>query len=289
MDKKILDNMSGQELKELIDDEVVTLEEINNIGLEKIMNFEIDMLCFGTGDMNLIRCCAELIEQRNNDEVLNKAQISSVINKVQAEHVIIEDYPEKSPKAYSVKRVRIFRKIGLVAAIIALLLAGTTLVAAAFGVNIFEYLSNVVRQDEGTEVSVDNYTISHDGKYKKYSTIEELITNEGLEESNIMYPSKWPKGISPQSAQISKSTHGEKCIQIMTNNANTKIVIELMANTHKDNFNNNEVYESHDTTFYILAEEDLYFAFCYKDGNEYSIQANNYDNLIFIIEHLKEN
>ena len=40
MDKNLLDNMSGQELKEMINDEIITLEDLDNTALEKILDFE---------------------------------------------------------------------------------------------------------------------------------------------------------------------------------------------------------------------------------------------------------
>ena len=82
MDKNLLDNMSGQELKEMINDEIITLEDLDNTALEKILTFETDMLCFGTGDMTIIRRCSELLNKRNDSDVLNKDKIISIIDKI---------------------------------------------------------------------------------------------------------------------------------------------------------------------------------------------------------------
>lgn len=285
MDKNLLDNMSGQELKEMINDEIITLEDLDNTALEKILDFETDMLCFGTGDMATIRRCSELLNKRNDSDVLNKDKIISIIDKVKREHVIIVDEEKtQESKAKVIKRKYItLRKIGLVAAIITVLMSVTVLVAAAFGVNIFEYISKIVRQDEGSQIVVDDFTFYHNGGSKQYSTIEEMIDEENL---NIMYPTKWPSGIHQTSVRVSTETNKNGVIQFFTNDSNVGINIELGAMMFDSR--NSDIYEHNDTIFYIKKENNTFVSYCHYKNNTYYFTANCREDLILIINNMKE-
>ena len=284
MDKNLLDNMSGQELKEMINDELITLEDLDNTALEKILDFETDMLCFGTGDMTTIRRCSELLNKRNDSDVFNKDKIISIIDKVKREHVIIVDEEKTQESKAKVIRGKhiILRRIGLVAAITAVLMSVTVLVAAAFGVNILEYISKIVRQDEGSQLNVDGFTFYHNGEARQYSSIEEMIVEENL---NIMYPTKWPEGIELDSVRIANGTNGNTIIQFYTNDVNTTVEIELAApifdSSSEDRYISNGVE-------YNLDVYGTFVASCHYRNSSYYICANSKKELITIIDNLKE-
>ena len=287
MDKKSLDNMSGQELKEMIDNEIITLEELDNTALEKILDFETDMLCVDTGDMTTIRRCSELLNKRNDVDSSNKGGIVSIIDKAASERVIIVDEDKTHESKAKVIRGKhiILRRIGLVAAIMAVLMSLTVLVAAAFGVNIFEYISNIVRQDEGSQINVDNFTFYNGGEATYYTSIEDIVKEQGC---CIMYPTKLPENVTIEKITMYVTPRGNDEICIITNNDKIKISIEKNA-TNEDIWGNHDsFYEANGTKYYIFQSDDVYFASCYYKKNYYSIQAESYDNLILIIDNLKE-
>ena len=278
--------MSGQELKEMINDEIITLEDLDNTALEKILDFETDMLCFGTGDMTTIRRCSELLNKRNDSDVLNKDKIISIIDRVKREHVIIVDEEKtQESKAKVIKRKYItLRKISLVAAIITVLMSVTVLVAAAFGVNIFEYISKIVRQDEGSQINVEQFTFHNGGEVKVYSSIEEM---EETENYNIMYPSKLPANVNITSVKINESEQGNRQIQFITNENETYVFIEKNKKAPSTLDKNSILYEKNGVSFYI-AQENIYFAFCYYNDDYYYIQTTTYEKLILILDNMKE-
>lgn len=286
MDKNLLDNMSGQELKEMIDDEIIALEELDNTALEKLLDFETDMLCVDTGDMTTIRRCSELLNRRNDSEILNKDRVISIIDKAASERVIIVDEDkthESKAKVIRGKHITL-RRIGLVAAIVAVLMSVTVLVAAAFGVNILEYISKIVRQDEGAEINVEQFTFHNGGEIETYSTIGEMVESESLD---IMYPTKFPKNINIHSVIVNESEHGNKQIQIITNDNNVRVFVEQNVQKTEETFDGNNIYEFKGKTYYIF-EENGSFALCYYKNCYYTIQANSYDDLILIINNMKE-
>ena len=283
MDKNLLDNMSGQELKEMINDEIITLEDLDNTALEKILDFETDMFCFGTGDMTTIRRCSELLNKRNDSDVLNKDKIISIIDKAKREHIIIVDEEKTQESKAKVIRGKhiILRRIGLVAAITAVLMSVTVLVAAAFGVNILEYISKIVRQDEGSQINVDDFTFYHNGGSKQYSTIEEMIEEENL---NIMYPSKWPDGIELNRVQISNEVSGV-VIYFYTNDTDVGINVELEAD--EISLSNYEELIYNDIVYYIKERHGIVYASCYYNKSLYYISAHTKEDLTYIIENIR--
>ena len=283
MDKFILDNMSGRELKEMIDNEVITLEGLDNEALGKIMNFEIDMLCLGTGDMEMIHRCSELMDERNEHRELDKEKFMNIIRETEKEHVVIVDDDTAKNKAKVTGRKHIaFRRIGLVAAVMAVLMSVTVVASAAFGVNIFEYIGKIVRQDEGSQIVVDDFTFYHNGEAKRYSSIEEMIEQEKLD---IMYPTKWPEGIELDSVRIANGTNGNTIVQFYTNNSNTTVEIELYASEFSSS--SDDKYVSNGIE-YTLDSYDTFSASCYYNGNRYFIGANTRNELLTIIDNFEE-
>lgn len=285
MDKNLLDNMSGQELKEMINDEIITLEDLDNTALEKILDFETDMLCFGTGDMTTIRRCSELLNKRNDSDVLNKDKIISIIDKVKREHVIIVDEEKTQESKAKVIRGKhiILRRIGLVAAFMAVLMSLTVLVAAAFGVNVFEYIQKTVRLGGGS-LEVDSVTFYHSGETKDYASIEELIETEDLD---ILYPEKLPEGIYITKVKVDKTFAGKDAIKIYTNDVGVCITIEFATEFVPTSLI--DTYHHNDMCFYFdQVDSNIAHAYCLYKDNAYCISAHSKDDLIFIINNLKE-
>jgi len=93
-DKDILDNLKGQEIKELIIDRKITLEELDTSALEKLLDYETDMLCLDMGDMELIRACAARLDELNGPAMTDE-EFWSIIKK--AEERMISGEKENTP------------------------------------------------------------------------------------------------------------------------------------------------------------------------------------------------
>lgn len=280
--RKQLDNMTGQEIKEMIEKDNISLEQLDDSSLEKIMSYEIDMLCFNSGDMMTIRRCAMIINERDNDNTLTKDSVISIIDKTEKEHITIVNEKEQLPKAKIIKKHITLRRIGLVAAVITVILATTALLASAFNVNIFEYISEIVRKDQGSRIDVDGFTFYHNGESKQYSSIEEMIEKENLD---IMYPTKWPEGIYVVTTQLVTEINGNTVVQFFTNNVAINFEVEL--NSSPKTSNSDQSYE-HNGVLYHIVKHDIYTAACNYKGKNYYISADTKEKLILIIENIKE-
>lgn len=178
-DKNILDNLKGQEIKELIIDNKITLEDLDVSALEKLFDYETDMLCIDEGDMGLINACAKRLDELNGP-AMSEEHFWAVINK--AEERMVSGEKENTPVDVSVnaparvvKKRIIWKKVWLVAAIVALLISAATITASAFGFNIFEYFKEVMELSVGGKVDKGTVTLINRGEAKEYDSIEELL------------------------------------------------------------------------------------------------------------------
>ena len=277
--KNTLDNLTGQEIKEMINVGNIEIEQLGASALRKLMNYEVDMLCFGEGDLELIDKCSELLDEI--DPVpMSSEEFMNIIRRNEKERItIIEDgasYNRVPQKRFVLKR------IAIVAAAVVILIASTVSVAAAFGVNIFEYINEMVSQPEGTQIDIDGFTFYHNGDVKKYSSIEQLIDDEGLD---IMYPTKLPEGIIIKGIEKNVGINGKENIEIYTNDTNTNIQIKLTSNQIITN--RTETIEINGIKYYIQ-KGDLVSASCYLNNNTYYISAKTLDDVLLIIENMKE-
>ena len=282
MDKNLLDNMSGQEIKELIDDEIITLQELQDSALEKVLDFETEMLCHGTGDMDLIRQCSEILDERSKSDKLNHKEICDIINKAKSEYVTIIN-TDNSHSVAPQRRIRfVLKRIAIVAAAIMIMMTTTVAVAAAFGVDILGYLKNIANEPKGTAVDIDEFTFYNANGSKRYDSIQEMVKTENLD---IMYPTLLPEGVDVEIVSLTDTENNQSVVQIITNDSAVNIQIEL--DTSEFHTTIDTIYEHNERIYYIILEEH-YVAVCYHKNNKYYISANNYEDLILIINNMKE-
>ena len=286
-DKDILDNLKGQEIKELIIDRKITLEELDTSALEKLLDYETDMLCLDMGDMELIHACAARLDELNGP-VMTDEEFWSIIKKAEERMISGEkentpvDAPVTAPARVVKKRI-IWKKVWLVAAIVALLISAATITASAFGFNVFECFREVIGLSAGEKVDKGTVTLINRGEAKEYDSIEELLEAENI---NILYPSVLPEGIEITTINIKEGTNSGNFIQVLTNDAQTNIVIYTNRLESNSSFNGCEEHRFNGYTFYVRKE--LNSAYCYSNDCYYSIQSNSYNNLLLIIENIKE-
>lgn len=283
MDKILLDNMTGQEIKELIADEIITLQELDVPALEKVLDFEIEMICHGNGDMDVMRQCSEILDERSKSDKLNHDDILAIINKTKSEQVTIINADNACPSVVAPQRKMrfVFKRIAIVAAAIIIMMTTTVAIAAAFGVNILGYLNQVIRQDKGSEIIAGDFTFHHQGEIKEYSSLEEMIEMEKLD---ILYPTELPDGIYIDKVMVLESPIAEKEICITTTDPNIIITVFIEYYENIPAFEDAEIFQVNNCRFYI--ENNI--AMCFNKGNYYSIKADDFDDLIMIIENFKE-
>lgn len=280
-----LDNMTGQEIKEMINEKAIVLDDLDYSSLLKVLDHEIDMLVFGSGDMDFINKCSDLIEAKETDPIISDERFDEIIENTLAEHTVTVSDGEKETRGNKPDRTTrriVLRRFAIVAAAIITIFATTTLVAAAFGVNIFEYLASVVRQPEGSSKDIGEFTFYHNNETKRYSSIEQMIEEEDL---NIMYPTVFPEGITIKNVRFNIGIDGKESVRFFTNDIDTNIQIAL--SEERIVVDGVETIEIEGTIYRIQRGDFVSVSYC-VNNNTYYISAKTVDDAFLIIENMKE-
>ena len=283
MDNNLLDNLSGQEIKELINEKAININELTNSALEKVLDFEIQMLCHGSGNMDIIHQCSEVLDNRNKSNKLNEDEIRDIINKTKAKHITVVDVKNEPSKVAPVRKSRtLLKRIAIVAAAIIIMATTIAVIATAFDMDIIKFLKNITGEPNGTVVNVDEFTFYNSNGAKKYDTVQQMAEIENLE---IMYPTSLPDGVDIRSIRLTNNANNNDMLQLITNNAKVNLHIELNASEFTEYSDN--IYEHGGVKYYIHLDEGC-IATCFYKSNVYYVSAENYDDLISIINSMKE-
>ena len=275
--------MTGQEIKEMIDNELVSLQELTDSALEKVLDFETEMICHGSGDMEIIRRCSELLDQRSKSNKLNAVEISDIINKTKAEHVTVVDVDNGNSTA-APRRIRlVLKRIAVVAAAIMIMLTATVSIAAAFDIGVTRYLKSIMKEPDGTVIHVDGMSIYNGKNPTVYYSVEELLEAEKVD---IMYPTVFPESVTFKNIRFGERPSGHNGIRFRTNDiwVGVSIVLDAKKFAPSDDM----IYEHNGVTYYIYTCEEGWFAICFYNNDQYFIGAYSYDDLKLIIDNMKE-
>lgn len=274
-----LDNLTCQEIKEMIYDNRIQLVSLETSILQRLMDHEINLLCEGHGDEELIEKCAGIICERNIP-MMSHDKFISIIDTLQKENT------EQPTRVVSVKRFSLRRAL-LIAAMISTIVVCGTMVASAFGFNLLEYIVEIAGQPDGTEIEADGLTFYKGGQTKKYTTLKEAVEKENL---NIMYPEAFPNGIGVETIMVADSDIGDKNIQILTKDKEIIIVVDTKVAPKDNAYDDGEIYKIGNIVYKLFENgtENKYNAYCNFNNCDYIIATKNYEDLIFMIDNMKE-
>lgn len=278
MSEYILDNLKGQEIKELMVNGKITLKDLDTTALNKLLDYETDMLCLDEGDMDLIHACASRLDELNGP-AMSDEEFLAVIKKAEDEYVSSNT---NTLPVRTVKRRLASKKIWLVAAVIALLAATATITVSAFGLDMFEYLKDILGLSVGEKIDKDTITLVNNGTIEEYESIEELFLTTNLD---ILYPSELPNGSELEKVHISTGTNGGNFIEFIASDLSTYISVDMNIKTDVVN-DYTEKLVVNGCTYYTFKNE--VFAVCYYNDCYYYISSDTYENLILIINNMRE-
>lgn len=272
--KKELDNMTGQELKEMITNQKIKLEDLDIEKLNRLFEYESTVICNNEGDSELLLRCADLLAEKEGFAEEHDKQFQEMLQA--AMHNV--PVTARRRKRYG------FKKALLIAAAVALLVGSLSVVAVAFGCDIFAYFREIITRPAGATMEKEAVTLTHNGEAKEYSSMEELVRTERLE---ILYPAVLPESISVTEVRLLTEADGKETVEIQTTDEQTRIYVHLEMNNAGEPRDDSERLVVNGEEFYVRAETCS--AVSYISGNFYSIQASNYEDLMKILNNLKEN
>lgn len=236
-------------------------------------------------DNDLIKDCVELLLELQNKEVtLSTEEIEDLVRKIPfADTDMIKSVNAKG-------KVRKFKKkkILLIAAVIAILIAILSIVSIAFEWNIFDALKDrfgsVANAPAGVEQHEDGISFERLGKDRLYENIEQISENEDLD---ILLPTNLPAGLSINKIKIYE-IDGREEVLVSFNNDSSYIVTKNK--TIPEEVLKNEKAIIGKTECYIenLEEVGLVQIHFVHKNNYYYFIHNDKQVLLDIIENLEE-
>ncbi len=183
------------------------------------------------------------------------------------------------------------KKVWLVAACIAILVALFSLVSVAYDWNVFDYLSekfgSVHSAPIEKEQSFNGVSVFYGGKSSFYPTIEDALKSEKV---NVLYPTYLPNDITITEIVFYEKEKNDKMAYTFNNSSITFVItLNTSINDHIRSFST-EIKEINGLTCYIcnmsdIANTQIYFE---HNGNLYMLSHTDKKDIIKIIKNLKE-
>lgn len=271
MDKKLHETLGGAELKKLITEDKLCIEELDAATLQKLFDYETAMLCTDEGDIDTLNACAARLDAVNGP-LVSKEEFFNIINK---------DIPAVKPA----RRLR-FKKVLLVAAAVAVFFATVTITATAVDFNPFNYFREVIGMGPGGTLNKGNVTLEFQDVQQEYDTVEEALQANDIE---ILYPTVLPEGITLKAIEFVSTASSEEIIRFATNTPYVSVYVERKTDSHPFH-SYKEEFVIEDCTFYIFDDTVTppeYYAVCFYGDYYYCICANSYEDIILILSNLK--
>ena len=187
------------------------------------------------------------------------------------------------------KTQKTVRIVAILAASLAVLLLSVTVAAAIKGVSLIGLLlgdkKDILEMEPGEKVEEESITLVRNGELISYSSLEEVVLNTGYD---ILYPSYLPDGVKIDRVVVTDVGNEKVQIIFKTNIENLWIDIINPPITSEENLKKLDKYNNGEVDFYIFGQASYYQAYLHYGNMEYSIMHNNYDELINILNGMKE-
>ena len=232
-------------------------------------------------DSDLVTECVDFLMELEGKERLTKKEIEQRVKEIpfKGKVTAIGSYTKKKLRA---------KRLAIIAAILAIIIALFGIIAIASGSSSFEFMCRMARgiheMFDGAEAEYGDITVIKPTETKTYSSVEEFAKDEGIE---ILYPSWLPE--NEKIVRILYLTEGDseryllqcKTLQLSFEiEMNKELSEEIKSDCRKKELAGYWVYYQ-ETPQYIQA----YFGY---QNNLYLISSDTEDNLFRIIENLKE-
>ena len=242
-------------------------------------------------DVSLVNACVELILELRGETVnFTPEEVEEKVRKIPfVEETTTLNTPPKSVKGRSTKVKS--RKILLIAAIISILIAIFAVTSIAFDWNIFDELKNrfgtVFNVPVNQEMDANGITVVSHGEIVTYKSLEIALKNEHVD---VLYPTKIPHDVVLKRLSFYQEKQKERLIFVFDDE---RLIYSITLNqklTDTIKSVSTETIKIKDLDCYIIDMKDvdkiqIHFEY---NGNLYEISFNNKQDLIEVIENLKE-
>ncbi len=282
----MLTNLKGHEIKEMITRNTVRIESLDVRSLEKLLDYETDMLCLGKGDMDIINECARLLDEKN-ESADKEIDFDAVIARTKEKNVIITDTKRKPLRHIKISRIAVVAAVLIIVTVII-----SAVASSASGDGLYESFVKKLWGSVGEKVVLPNgEELKFLGDNPEYSTVEALEKGENIDLSGKLFPTSFPEGYELQYYQ--KHIHnGKPEISAITNSPYVGVSIHIDYGEFEVAYD--EVYVCKGIEYFIkdysveTVMTSPYSAFAFVNNDYYYISAMTKEDLIYIIDNLEE-
>lgn len=243
-------------------------------------------------DCDLIRECSDWLDELTADEIIfTPEELALRLEAIKSGKIINEVPSEKMRSNGSISKPRIWSRVTiLVASMILLSLLSLTVMAIHAGYDsVWVYISSnfktILGMDLGEEISNDGITIIKNSQPKYYDSIEELLATEGFD---IYYPSLIPNNQSITEIRYVDESRDNYALYFVFSDGSYLFHVVNYYITNLSILDNVETVTVNDMVYYISSKpNNSYHAICQHNGFEYSLDSNNYEDLLFLIYNMK--
>ena len=243
-------------------------------------------------DCDLIRECSDWLDELTADEIIFTPEELALSLEAIKSGMFINEVPSKKMRSNgSISKPRIWSRVTiLVASMILLSLLSLTVMAIHAGYDsVWVYISSnfktILGMDCGEEISNDRITIIKNSQPKHYNSIEELLSTEGFD---IYYPSQIPNNQSITEIRYVEESNNKYTLYFVFSDNSYVFQIVNYYITNLSMLEDVNTVTVNDMNYYISTKDNNSFhAICQHNGFEYSLDSNNYDDLLILIYSMK--
>lgn len=243
-------------------------------------------------DCDLIRECSDWLDELTADEITFTPEELALRLEVIKSGKIFNEVPRKKMRSNgSISKPRIWSRVTiLVASMILLSLLSVTAMAINAGYDsVWVYISSnfktILGMDCGEEISNDRIAIIKNSQPKHYNSIEELLSTEGFD---IYYPSQIPNNQSITEIRYVEESNNKYTLYFVFSDNSYVFQIVNYYITNLSMLEDVNTVTVNDMNYYISTKDNNSFhAICQHNGFEYSLDSNNYDDLLILIYSMK--
>lgn len=232
-------------------------------------------------DSDLVTECVDFLMELEGEERLTQKEIEQRVKEIpfKGKATAIGSYTKKKLRA---------KRLAIIAAILAIIIALFGIIAIASGSSSFEFMCRMAKSIhemfDGTEAEYGDITVIKPTETKTYSSVEEFAKDEGIE---ILYPSWLPENEKIVSIMYLFENGVESYTYI---NSTPEHSIEFKVNTELAEEVKSDCIQKEIAGYSVYYQEASQFIqanFVYEN-DLYLITSDTEDNLFKIIENLKE-
>ncbi len=234
-------------------------------------------------DSDLVTECVDFLMELEGKEKLTKKEIEQRVSEIPFKGKVT------AINSYAKKKIRA-KRLAVIAAVLAVLLAIFSIIAISFGCTEDNVVSRYVRyvvefMNGGDQLKFENIELIKPNETKKFSSAEELVRYENI---GILFPT-W----LPEDEKITKCWYIDDEIDgkhyiFQFKNPQYSMIVYCEESISDDIKTANSIRNVGELKVYIASRDGLIQGMFENKGYFYSIDTDTEENLLKIIDNLKE-